>query len=130
MRRTQFVDDRGVSPVIGIILIVAITVVLAGVIGTFALNLGDDVNENVKAGASVTVTPDNEVKVTWNSNQNADDLRVDMTGCDTDSTILGSVGDTWTSSTSCDAGDSATLVVTANGDEDAESVIVNKDVSF
>ena len=33
-------DDRGVSPVIGVILMVAITVILAAVIGAFVLELG------------------------------------------------------------------------------------------
>ncbi len=33
-------DDRGVSPVIGAILMVAITVILAAVIGAFVLDLG------------------------------------------------------------------------------------------
>ncbi len=36
-------DDRAVSPVIGVILMVAITVILAAVIGTFVLGLGDQV---------------------------------------------------------------------------------------
>ena len=38
-------DRRAVSPVIGVILMVAITVVLAAVIGTFVLGLGDQVQE-------------------------------------------------------------------------------------
>jgi archaeal flagellin N-terminal-like domain len=36
-----FDDDRGVSPVIGVILMVAITVILAAVIAAFVLDLGD-----------------------------------------------------------------------------------------
>jgi flagellin-like protein len=36
-----FADDDAVSPVIGVILMVAITVILAAVIGTFVLALGD-----------------------------------------------------------------------------------------
>ncbi|GGM56994.1 flagellin-like protein [Halarchaeum rubridurum] len=39
-------DDRGVSPVIGVILMVAITVILAAVIGTFVLGLGSNVGNN------------------------------------------------------------------------------------
>jgi len=39
-------DDRAVSPVIGVILMVAITVILAAVIGTFVLGLGDQVSES------------------------------------------------------------------------------------
>jgi flagellin-like protein len=46
-------DDEAVSPVIGVILMVAITVILAAVIGTFVLNLGDDVQANPTAGVSV-----------------------------------------------------------------------------
>ena len=38
-----FADDDAVSPVIGVILMVAITVILAAVIGTFVLGLGDQV---------------------------------------------------------------------------------------
>ncbi|PSQ55957.1 type IV pilin [Halobacteriales archaeon SW_8_68_21] len=39
-------DDRGVSPVIGVILMVAITVILAAVIGTFVLGLGDSLSDS------------------------------------------------------------------------------------
>lgn len=38
-------EDRAVSPVIGVILMVAITVILAAVIGTFVLGLGDQVQD-------------------------------------------------------------------------------------
>ena len=39
-------DDEAVSPVIGVILMVAITVILAAVIGTFVLGLGEQVQSN------------------------------------------------------------------------------------
>jgi flagellin-like protein len=39
-------DDDAVSPVIGVILMVAITVILAAVIATFVLGLGDQVSNN------------------------------------------------------------------------------------
>ena len=41
--RELLADDDAVSPVIGVILMVAITVILAAVIGTFVLGLGDQV---------------------------------------------------------------------------------------
>ena len=41
-----FTDDSAVSPVIGVILMVAITVILAAVIGTFVLNLGQGINQS------------------------------------------------------------------------------------
>jgi len=40
-----FDDDRAVSPVIGVILMVAITVILAAVIGTFVLGLGENLQD-------------------------------------------------------------------------------------
>jgi len=47
MFKELFADDneRGVSPVIGVILMVAITVILAAVIGAFVLGFGDRVSE-------------------------------------------------------------------------------------
>jgi len=40
-----FADEDAVSPVIGVILMVAITVILAAVIGTFVLGLGEQVQD-------------------------------------------------------------------------------------
>jgi len=42
-------DNRAVSPVIGVILMVAITVILAAVIGTFVLGLGDSLEQAPQA---------------------------------------------------------------------------------
>ena len=60
-----FNDDSAVSPVIGVILMVAITVILAAVIGTFVLGLGSNVQSVPSAqfsfdydSGSVTVTHD------------------------------------------------------------------------
>ena len=44
--KTLFTEDRAVSPVIGVILMVAITVILAAVIGTFVLGLGENVQDS------------------------------------------------------------------------------------
>ncbi|MFC7045169.1 type IV pilin [Halobacteriaceae archaeon GCM10025711] len=45
MRTTSSADERAVSPVIGVILMVAITVILAAVIGTFVLGISNKVAE-------------------------------------------------------------------------------------
>ena len=50
-------NNRGVSPVIGVILMVAITVILAAVIGTFVLGLGQDVSQTAPQ-ASITFEND------------------------------------------------------------------------
>ncbi len=46
-------DDRAVSPVIGVILMVAITVILAAVIGGFVLGLGGDLQSAPQAQISI-----------------------------------------------------------------------------
>ena len=79
-----FNDDRGVSPVIGVILMVAITVILAAVIGTFVLGLGDSLGDNQPtAQLSVSLSGDN---VTLDHNGGdalvVDDLRVVKNGED------------------------------------------------
>jgi len=51
--KSVFDDNRGVSPVIGVILMVAITVILAAVIGTFVLNLGGDLQQTPQAQISI-----------------------------------------------------------------------------
>jgi flagellin-like protein len=44
--KTLIQDDDAVSPVIGVILMVAITVILAAVIATFVLGFGDSLSNN------------------------------------------------------------------------------------
>lgn len=46
-------DERGVSPVVGVILMVAITVILAAVIAAFVLDLGQSQNSTANAGVSI-----------------------------------------------------------------------------
>ena len=52
-------DNRAVSPVIGVILMVAITVILAAVIGTFVLGLGEQVGQS-SPQASISIQDHNE----------------------------------------------------------------------
>ena len=47
-----FTEERAVSPVIGVILMVAITVILAAVIGAFVLGLGGSTDETPQASLS------------------------------------------------------------------------------
>lgn len=51
--------DRGVSPVLGVILMVALTVVLAAVVGAFALSFSDQLTEPA---------PTNTIAVDWTDN--------------------------------------------------------------
>jgi len=59
-----FDDDRAVSPVIGVILMVAITVILAAVIGTFVLGLGDQLQATTPQASFGFDTSDSKTVVT------------------------------------------------------------------
>jgi len=74
-------DDRGVSPVIGVILMVAITVILAAVIGTFVLGLGDNLGDSTpQASLSITDDPNDYVDPGGGENQEA--FRIEHRGGD------------------------------------------------
>jgi flagellin-like protein len=110
-------DKRGVSPVIGVILMVAITVILAAVIGTFVLGLGDSVQQNAQAGVSFDQTSDTTVVVTLNSAQRADSITVQadsgtVSGVSTFSTIGES-----TTVTGLSEGDKIIVTATYQGNE-------------
>ena len=70
-----FTDDDAVSPVIGVILVVAITVILAAVIATFVLGLGDQVSNT---------SPQASFSFDWNGDAGTeDDLKITHDGGDT-----------------------------------------------
>jgi flagellin-like protein len=64
-------DDDAVSPVIGVILMVAITVILAAVIGTFVLGLGGSVQQNAP-----------QASFTYDYNETANNLTITHDGGD------------------------------------------------
>jgi len=75
-------DDRAVSPVIGIILMVAITVILAAVIGTFVLGLGDSVTGETAPQVSWDTADGpngNEVVVAHNGGDSVEASNLDVT---------------------------------------------------
>ena len=77
-----FNDDKAVSPVIGVILMVAITVILAAVIGTFVLGLGDSISDTTPSASINGEIDDGDIVFTHQSGQNIDgaNLRVADTG--------------------------------------------------
>ncbi len=56
-------NNRGVSPVIGVILMVAITVILAAVIGGFVLGLGGDLQSAPQAQISIDSAGNNAIEI-------------------------------------------------------------------
>ena len=69
-------DERAVSPVIGVILMVAITVILAAVIAAFVLDMGGSLEGNAQAGVQVDGDGSDHVTVTVESLANADAVTV------------------------------------------------------
>ena len=122
-----FDDDRAVSPVIGVILMVAITVILAAVIGTFVLGLGDQIQsttpqasfgfDSADSATNVTIThesgnsiPASNINISATSNFNA-------TGntSATDNFTSYSWADFPSASTDVSAGSSVTVTSTTGG---------------
>jgi len=88
--RNLWNDDDAVSPVIGVILMVAITVILAAVIATFVLGLGEQVSSTGP-----------QAQFTFDYNEDPDDTTVDLGtvgGDDAKLTITHAGGDTITAS--------------------------------
>ena len=80
-------DDDAVSPVIGVILMVAITVILAAVIGSFVLGLGNQVSEaqpspNIQFNYSNVSNDFTNVGVTHRGGDqlNQEDLNISVAG--------------------------------------------------
>ncbi|WP_425461877.1 type IV pilin [Natronosalvus hydrolyticus] len=68
-------NSRGVSPVIGVILMVAITVILAAVIAAFVLDLGST-SQNPQAGFSINEDSDGVTGIQLTTIDRLDELRI------------------------------------------------------
>ncbi|MFC7202377.1 type IV pilin [Haloferax namakaokahaiae] len=78
--RTLFTDDTAVSPVIGVILMVAITVILAAVIGTFVLGLGEQTATAPQASFGFDYNGSaGNLTITHESGQSIDATQVNVT---------------------------------------------------
>ncbi len=123
MNLKEFVtEDRAVSPVIGVILMVAITVILAAVIGTFVLGLGDSVQQQSpsasfgfdygdNASAGVTITHEGGDSI------DGDTLNTSIDGTDVASGgDYGYDGDSWADVDSVSAGTSVTVSHNTSGE--------------
>ena len=105
-----FADDDAVSPVIGVILMVAITVILAAVIGTFVLGLGSEIETTEpQAQFSFDSNADNDsVAITHDGGQPVDPNNIDVV--DTN----GNAGDCTWGVSEVTAGDSCTIGLGSN----------------
>jgi len=132
--------DSAVSPVVGVILLVAVTVILSSVIGLFAFNLGENTTDSAVQTENININ-DNEPHRATLSNYGDDAttsnlaLKVSAGGKSAtihpDKTIEGDLdvttrggffqGDTWQS------GEAASVVVLEPYDDDATVSVVDTD---
>jgi len=115
-------EEKAVSPVIGVILMVAITVILAAVIGTFVLGLGDQV-QSTAPQASFEF---NFNSVTGSGDAGDDTVTVTHTGGDkidgtTDTVTISdssaSADTSWSSSLTAGASTTHTLAATGSTED-------------
>ena len=111
-------EERAVSPVIGVILMVAITVIFAAVIAAFVLDLGGSISEEAQAGVNMEIdsSNDNNITATWTSQGNAE--RIEVRNTAGDSTNISSVGDSVSI-----AHDNDTVTAIAVTDSGVETVV-------
>ena len=121
-----FTDDDAVSPVIGVILMVAITVILAAVIASFVLGLGDSTNTTPSASFDFDYDSNNdEVTITHQSGDTltASQVNVQVGGTDAGTQFEGSYSEITSGSTitvTANPGDSVVVSWTASsGDNSA-----------
>ncbi|WP_058367657.1 type IV pilin [Haloparvum sedimenti] len=102
-------DDRAVSPVIGVILMVAITVILAAVIGTFVLGLGDSLQQSSPSASFGFDYDENgsDYNVTV-THEGGDSIPIDQLSVAFTNASGASVTEDWQGSGPITAGDSST----------------------
>lgn len=67
-------NDQGVSPVIGVILMVAITVILAAVIAAFVFGMAGNIQKSKTVAATVSKASQSAIDVTYQGGQDASSL--------------------------------------------------------
>ncbi|WP_306055579.1 type IV pilin N-terminal domain-containing protein [Natronococcus wangiae] len=135
-------QERAVSPVIGVILMVAITVILAAVIAAFVLDMGDSMGDgpvNAVVGTEIDASNDN-IEFTLEDGGNAATFYIrgdldDSGGADVDEIELTSLDDVGSSEVVADSDDpglktTGSINIIAVGDGGEESIIGEEDWDF
>jgi len=122
-------NDEAVSPVIGVILMVAITVILAAVIAAFVFGLAGTTQATKSVGVTAGLNSNNYVIVTWQGGADLNKI-VNWTGKAGNGTwLMGetnkpSVGQVNTSNQPLSSGDR--FIITAKFQDGSEQVIFDK----
>ena len=119
-------DDRAVSPVIGVILMVAITVILAAVIGTFVLGLGDSLGDSQPtAQLNVDTSASGNLTIEHNGGDSIDYADLEL-NADGNTVVLSEANDSSGSTIgdgTLSVGDTVTVSYTTSGTADRLRII-------
>ena len=113
--------NRGVSPAVGTLLLVAVTIIIATGIAVFVFNIG--FSSPVTAGVEIQEKGNNSVEVMWTDSGNADELLVNINGVN--QSTLSDVSDS--TSFSYNNGDTVSVVGVT---EDNTSIITSEKFGF
>ena len=131
--------EDAVSPVIGVILMVAITVILAAVIGAFVFGMGSGVKKTYIVAATASQMGD-DITVTYNGGPDADQVNVitvtaagtntsaipeELVNTTTGSGNIGTVGASYTFANSGGGGKTDHVVVTAMFADGSKQVVLD-----
>ena len=118
-------DEEAVSPVIGVILMVAITVILAAVIAAFVFGMGGTMKKQYIVAATASHIGTNVV-VTFNGGPDANQVHaLNITGDVTFATALGNTTGSTTSAPATTADNNNHVIVTATFVDGSKQVILD-----
>ena len=111
---TQSREESAVSPVVGVTLMVAVTVVLAAIIGVFVFDLGQSVSNGEQSNLAVTMSQDTGTVTVQVLTGKADTLSLQIDSVEEDSVNDASPGDTLVAN-NVSEGSEATVLAVNNG---------------
>jgi len=124
--KLQTSNEHAVSPVIGVILMVAITVILSAIIAAFVFSMAGNVNQNYLVAATASQTSIDNIDVTYQGGPHH--YSIDWINISIDNTmehqeVNPKVGYTWTSTNGTSARDH--VIVAAHFVDGNEQVILD-----
>ena len=125
-----FNDDDAVSPVIGVILMVAITVILAAVIASFVLGLGEDQGPTPKASFEFDWDGSSTLTVTHDGGDTLEGNRLSLSSSGSSDTpwSAGDVTSGTTVTSSTFSGGDTIRVVWTNEDGDTSTTLATYEI--
>jgi flagellin-like protein len=125
------IDEEGVSPVIGVILMVAVTVALVALVTVIVFDIGGDVSESPDATIDISVDEgDTSASATILRNENVDSFTFQTAGGTSADSAFSDANAGSTAEISTSLSGSGTLQVIATMSDGSEQVLTTTDYNF